>query len=111
MSCDLAIFSPVGSPLLGYRGFTSTTSVTLDWTLEYWIESDTNGSIKYNGSVIGSDAVRLEESIGVGAWYLDSTGTSYGGGEGALWIWLPTNEAIYVNGWFNGDMGIYLPGL
>jgi Ca2+-binding RTX toxin-like protein len=91
--------------------FTSTTSVTLDWTLEYRIESDANGSIKYDGILIVSGAARLEETIGVGAQYLDATGTSYGGGEGALWIWLPTNEAIYVSGWANGDMGIYLPGL
>jgi len=91
--------------------FTNTTAVTLDTTLEYWVESDPNGAMKYNGSLIGTDIVHLENGTEIGVNYLDSIGTGYNGGQGYLWIWLPTNEAIYVNGWSNGDMGIFLPGL
>jgi hypothetical protein len=92
-----------------YR-FSNTTPVTLDWTLEYWIESDAGGSIRFNGNAIGN-AVQFVDQIGVGASWIDDTGTTYAAASNTLWIWLPTNEAIYVNGWANGDMGIYLPGL
>lgn len=89
--------------------FTNTTSVTLDSTLDYWIVCDPEGFIGYDGVLLGGGMVAAEEAVKLFAYWVDDTGSAYAPTGSALWIFLPTNEAIYLYGWSNGDMGIYLP--
>jgi hypothetical protein len=58
----------------------------------------------------GAGVAHSDDPIKLFADWIDDAGAAYAPAENTLWIFLPTNEAIYVNGWSNGDMGIYLPG-
>jgi hypothetical protein len=91
--------------------FTNTTSVTLDSTFDYWVAADESGSFRYDGDLIGQNIVQLTDpaDFKLFATYRDDTGTMFAPAGDDLWIFLPTNEAIYVDGWFGDRMGITLP--